>query len=477
MSNITDSSLAFEVAGTGGEVMTILAERGSERYALHSRYMNEMMVRMLRTLGYAVCFCRGEGQYLFDCNDERYLDLLSGWGVFGIGRNHPTLRKALTDVLAGNLANLVQMDVSPLAGLLAEQLLRHVPFLEKVLFVNSGAEAVEAAIKLARRATRRPGLVYCAGSFHGVSSGALSLTGDRVFREGFAPLLPDCFEIPFNDLAALERVLVNREIAAFFVEPIQGHGVNIPAPAYLGDAQSLCRRYGTLLVADEIQTGMGRTGRFLAVEHWGVEPDIVLLSKMLSGGHVPVAAVLTRKWVFDRIFDRMERAIIQSSTFAANDLAMAAGIATLEVLESERLIDNAARMGARLMAAFAPLVERHEMVAGVRGKGLMMGIEFGAPVSLKLQVAWHLLEAVHVGLFCQLITIPLFRDHKILVQVAGHHNHTVKLLPSLVISDDDCASIERAFSAVIADSHRFPGAVWSLGKTLANSARKVRAGG
>jgi ornithine--oxo-acid transaminase len=187
MSNITDSSLPSEVAVAGGDVVSILAERGSERYALHSRYMNEMMVRVLRTLGYAVCFCRGEGQYLFDRNDQRYLDLVSGWGVFGIGRNHPKLRKALTDVLARNLANLVQMDVSPLAGLLAERLLRYVPFLEKVLFVNSGAEAVEAAIKLARRATNRPGLVYCAHSFHGLSCGALSLTGDSVFREGFAP--------------------------------------------------------------------------------------------------------------------------------------------------------------------------------------------------------------------------------------------------------------------------------------------------
>jgi ornithine--oxo-acid transaminase len=476
MSNITDSSLAPEVGEAGGDIVSILAERGSERYELHSRYMNEMMVRMLRTLGYAVCFCRGEGQYLFDGNDRRYLDLVSGWGVFGIGRNHPKLRKALTDVLASDLANLVQMDVSPLAGLLAERLLRYVPFLEKVLFVNSGAEAVEAAIKLARRATRRTGLVYCAHSFHGLSSGALSLTGDRIFREGFAPLLPDCFEIAFNDLAALERMLVTRQVAAFFVEPIQGHGVNMPSPDYLRDAQTLCRKYGTLFVADEIQTGMGRTGRFLAVEHWEVEPDIVLLSKTLSGGHVPVAAVLTRKWIFDKVFDSMERAIIHSSTFATNDLAMAAGIATLEVLESERLIDNAARMGARLMAAFSPLLARHEMVTGVRGKGLMIGIEFGSPTTLKLQVAWRLLETLHVGLFCQLITIPLFRDHKILVQVAGHCNHTVKLLPALVISEDDCAWMETAFSEVIADSHRFPGAVWSLGKTLAN-AGKVRAGG
>jgi ornithine--oxo-acid transaminase len=281
--------------------------------------------------------------------------------------------------------------------------------------------------------------------------------------------------IPFNDLPALERALAHRQMAAFVVEPIQGKGVNVPDDGYLAGAQDLCRKYGTLLVADEIQTGLGRTGRFLAIDHWGVEPDIVLVSKTLSGGHVPVAAVLTRKWIFDKVFDRMERAVIHSSTFGTNDLAMAAGIATLDVLESERLIENAARLGARLLSSFKAMASRYEMIKEVRGKGLMIGVEFGQPRSLKLQAAWRLLEAVNQGLFCQLITLPLFKDHRILVQVAGHASHTVKLLPALVISDDDCEWIERSFSDVIADSHRVPAAVWSLGKTLTEHALKARA--
>jgi ornithine--oxo-acid transaminase len=457
-------------------VASIYAERERERYALHARYMNEMTVRLLRTISYDVGFCSGRGQYLFDRTGQRYLDLLSGWGVFGIGRNHAKLREALTSVLAGDFPNLVQLDVSPLAGLLAERLLRYAPFLEKVFFANSGSEAVEAAIKFSRRATGRPGLVYCAHAFHGLSCGALSLNGDMIFRDGFGPLLPNCIAIPFNDLAALEQALGTREMAAFIVEPIQGKGVNMPDEGYLADAQNLCRKYGTLFIADEIQTGLGRTGRFLAIDHWGVEPDMVLISKTLSGGHVPIAAVMTRKRIFDEVFDRMDRAIINSSTFAMNDLAMAAGIVTLEVLESERLIENAARLGARLIAAFQAMAMRYEMIKEVRGKGLMIGIEFGRPRSLKLQAAWHVLEAVSTGLFCQLITIPLLRDHKILAQVAGHASHTVKLLPTLVISDDDCDWIESAFDAVIANSHRVPGAAWSLGRTLADQAWKARAG-
>ncbi|WP_244532226.1 aspartate aminotransferase family protein [Methylocapsa palsarum] len=436
--------------------------------------MNEMMVRVLQTIGYDVGFRAGRGQYLWDHSGSRYLDLLSGWGVFALGRNHPTVREALSSVLGADLPNLVQMDVSVLSSLLAERLLEFVPFLDKVFFTNSGAETVEAAIKFARRTTGRPNIIYCDHAFHGLTYGALALNGDPVFREGFEPLLPGCVRIPFNDLAALEQALSGRDAAAFIVEPIQGKGVNIPDDLYLRGAQALCRKYGALFVADEIQTGLGRTGRFLAIEHWGVEPDMVLIAKALSGGHVPVGAVLTRKHIFEKVFNRMDRAVVHGSTFAKNDLAMAAGLATLEVIQSEDLVRKSAQNGARLLRAFEAMADRYELVHAVRGKGLMIGIEFGAPRSLKLKAAWSLLETFNAGLFCQLITIPLFKDHKILAQVAGHGSHTVKLLPALILNDADCDWIERSFDAVIADSHRVPGAVWSLGTTLADHAMKAR---
>jgi ornithine--oxo-acid transaminase len=453
----------------------LFAEREAERFALHARHLNEQMVRVLRTIGYDVGFTRGAGQYLYDRAGTRYLDLLSGFGVFALGRNHPAVREALRSVLDAELPNLVQMDVSALAGILAERLLAHVPYLDKVFFANSGSEAVEAAIKFARAATGRAEILHCEHAFHGLTFGALSLNGDGIFRNGFEPLLPQCTAIPFDNLAALERALATRRIAAFIVEPIQGKGVNIPGESYLRDAAALCRRHGTLFVADEIQTGLGRTGRFLAVEHWGVEPDMVLLAKSLSGGHVPVGAVLTRKAIFDKLFDRMDRAVVHGSTFAKNDLAMTAGIATLEVMRAERLVERAAQQGERLLNSLTAMTERYELLKEVRGKGLMLGVEFGPPRSLKLKASWAMLEAANKGLFCQLITIPLFKEQKILTQVAGHASHTVKLLPPLVISDDDCAWIERAFDEVIAASHRVPGAVWSLGKTLVEHAVRARA--
>ncbi len=452
------------------DVSEMFHARESERSAMHTKHLNEQLVRVLKTIGYDVGFRRGQGQYLYDRNDAKYLDLLSGFGVFALGRNHPVLRDALKSVLDSDLPNLVQMDVSTLAGVLAEKLLERAPYLDKVFFANSGAETVEAAIKFARGATGRPNIVYCDHAYHGLTYGALSLTDDINFRGGFEPLMPGFAKVAFNDLAGLERALASKQAAAFIVEPIQGKGVNLPTDEFLPAAAALCKKYGTLFVADEIQTGMGRTGKFLAIEHWNVEPDMVLLSKALSGGHVPVGALLTKKPIFDKIFNRMDRAVVHGSTFAKNDLAMAAGIATLDVMKHEKLIENAAARGEQIMSALREMIPRYEMLKEVRGKGLMIGVEFGPPKSLKLKASWAMLEAANKGLFIQLITVPLFKEQKVLTQVAGHGLHTIKILPPLTITDEDCRWIVRAFDEVISGAHKVPGAIWSLGKTLMDNA-------
>jgi ornithine--oxo-acid transaminase len=447
-------------------ILDELGARSAEKFALHERYLNPAMVRMLKTIGFDRHYTRAEGAYLYDKNGQRTLDLLSGFGVFAIGRNHPTVKRALADVIGADLPNLVQLDVSPLAGLLAERLLSHLPGQERVFFCNSGTEAVEAAIKLARAATKRAKLVFCEHAFHGLTMGSLSLNGDRVFREGFGPLLPDAVRVPWSDSVALEAALRGRDVAAFIVEPIQGKGVNFPSEGFLREAARLCRQYGTLFVADEIQTGVGRTGKFLAIEHEGVDPDLVLLAKALSGGFVPVGAVAGKRWIFDRTFDRMDRAVVHGSTFGKNNLAMAAGLATLAVLEQERLMENAAVRGDSLLRRLRSLVDRHEFLREVRGRGLMIALEFGQPKSLALRAAWALLEKATKGLFCQMLTIPLFTRHHILSQVAGHEMYVIKLLPALVLSQADEDWIVRAFDDVIADSHKVPSALWDLAATL-----------
>ncbi|WP_398469995.1 aminobacteriohopanetriol synthase HpnO [Tardiphaga sp.] len=452
------------------DVSEMFVEREAQRSSMHTRHLNEQMVRVLKTIGYDVGFQKGTGQYLFDREGARYLDLLSGFGVFAIGRNHPVMRDALKSVLDADLPNLVQMDVSTLAGILSEKLLEHVPYMDKVFYANSGAETVEAAIKFARNATGRNEIVYCDHAYHGLTYGALSLTDDTNFRSGFGPLLQGCSVVPFNDLEALEKALSSKQVAGFIVEPIQGKGVNLPSDEFLSGALALCRKYGTLFIADEIQTGLGRTGKFLAIEHWNIEPDMILLAKALSGGHVPVGALLTRKSIFDKIFNRMDRSLVHGSTFGKNDLAMAAGIATLEIMKQEKLVENAAKRGAEIRLALQNMVPEFELLKEVRGKGLMLGVEFGPPKSLRLKASWNILESASKGLFCQLITVPLFKDQKILTQVSGHGSHTIKLLPPLTVTEEDTKWITDSFRTVIADSHKVPGAIWSLGKTLVDNA-------
>jgi ornithine--oxo-acid transaminase len=228
-------------------------------------------------------------------------------------------------------------------------------------------------------------------------------------------------------------------------------------------------------VADEVQCGIGRTGRFLACEHWGAEPDMVLLAKALSGGFVPVGAVAMRGWIFDRVFDRMDRAFVHGSTFSKIDLAMTAGLATLAAMDEERLIERAADLGERLIKGLRGRLGGTEFVREVRGRGMMIGIEFGPPRNLRLKTAYALLEQANEGLFCQLLLVPLLARHRILAQVAGYAVPVIKLLPPFVISEDDLLWIESSFQQVLHEAESL-GGIWELGRTLAGHSLRARTG-
>jgi ornithine--oxo-acid transaminase len=458
-------------------ISDLLEENIGKNFELHENHLNTQMVRVLKAIGYDRVYTKGIGPYLYDDQENRYLDLLSGFGVYALGRNHPKVIEALQDVLTGQLPDMVQMDVSLLSGLLAKEILRRSPSkLQKMFFCNSGTEAVEAAIKFARYTTKKDKILFCDHGYHGLTMGALSLNGENVFREGFGPLLPNCESVPFNNLEALENALRKKDVAAFIVEPIQGKGVNVPDDDYLPGVQRLCHQYGALFVADEIQTGIGRTGKFWAIEHWGVEPDMICMAKALSGGFIPVGAVAMTSEIMDAVFNRMDRAVVHGSTFSKNNMAMAAGLASLQVLEEEKLVENAAMIGNEIMAGLGAQVEKYELFKAVRGKGLMIAVEFGSPKSLSLKAAWGMLETANKGLFSQMITIPLFKNHRILSQVAGHGMNVVKFLPPLVIGASDRDWILGAMDDVVADCHKVPGAIWDLGKTLTGHALKSKAG-
>src|SRR6476469_6971315 len=347
-------------------VAGILAERTGEELALNDRYLNPQMGRILRTLGFDKVWTGGEGAHLIDADGDRYLDLFGGYGVFAIGRNHPEAIAAVEEVMAARTGNMPQLGVTLLSGVLAEQLLARAPgSVSAMVPANTGTEAVEAAIKIARAATGRPRILYAEHAFHGLTLGSLSINGNAEFRDGFGPLLADCTAVAFGDIDALERELQRGDVAAFVVEPVQGKGVNLPGDDYLPRAQALCRQAGTLLVCDEVQTGVGRTGRFLALEHWSLEPDMVCLAKALSGGLVPIGAVLVSRAAFERVFDGMERAVRHGSTFGGNDLAAAAALATLRILDEDRLVARAERLGRLLLDLTEPLTERFESVTEV----------------------------------------------------------------------------------------------------------------
>jgi ornithine--oxo-acid transaminase len=453
----------------GFDLRALLAERRGDGPGLHARYLNRQVPRLLRSTGFDRVYERAEGAWLFDRDGARYLDFLSGFGVFAVGRNHPVVRRALQDVLDEDLADLVQFDCPLLAGLLAEQLLARAPGLDRVYFANSGAEAVETALKFARRATGRNRVLYCRHAYHGVTTGALAVNGGRDFRRGFGPL-PGGREIPFGDLDALSRELRRGGVAALIVEPIQGKGVHLLPRGYLAAAADLLHERGALLICDEVQTGVGRTGRFFAYQHDDVVPDIVTVAKALSGGYVPVGATLTTNAVFERVYGSLDRVFVHASTFAGNALAMAAGLATLSVLDDERLVDNAAATGGQLLAALRPMVDRYELVADVRGRGLMVGIEFGRPRTRSLRATWSAMQLLRRGLFAQIIVMPLFARHGILTQVAADHMDVIKLLPPLTIGAAEVDAFVDAFTSVMADAHRGNGLAWEYGRRLARHA-------
>ncbi len=450
-----------------------LQQHQGRAYELHDRHINPIFVKMLRTIGFDKGYVRGEGCYLWDSDGNKYLDLLTGWGVFALGRNHPKVKAIIQQLMQQDMPNLVRMDCSLLSGLVAEMLTKHATDgLSRVFFCNSGTEAIETAIKFARCTTGRQDIVYCDHAFHGLTTGSLSVNGADFFRERFGQLMPGTNKVPFNDLPSLERALSRKQAAAFIIEPVQGKSCELVADGYLAEAQRLCNKYGTLLICDEVQCGLGRTGKWFAFQHFdGVEPDIICVAKALSGGYVPVGAVITRPRIMDGVFDSMERCVVHSNTFGQNDMAMAAALASLYVIEQEKLVENAAAMGEYAMTRLREIAKECPFVSEIRGKGLMFGIDFARPRdSFKLKLAWDMLHKMNFGVFGQMIIIPLLQQHRILTQVAGYHTEVIKFLPPMTISREDMDWFLGAMQQTLIDTTRFPGAAWDTVIGLAKRA-------
>jgi len=441
---------------------------GTEAYTQH---VNPQWVKLLDLLEMNVGYERCEGIDLFATDGRRIMDFLSGYCVHNTGHNHPAIVSALVEELQKSGPVMLQSNIPELAGELAERLCKLAGGgLSRVFFASSGSEGVETAIKFARAHTDRVGLIACGGAFHGLTCGALSLMDGEYWRKGFGPLLPETAFVPFGDSDALERLLATKRYAAFFVEPIQAEGgIRVPEHSYLQLAQDLCRRYGTLFVADEVQTGMFRTGPFLASHHFGIEPDIVILAKALSGGLVPMSAVLMSAAIHQSVFSSFKRSIVHASTFSENSLSMRAGLATLDVLEEERLGEHAAELGVDLRQQLTDALSGYEMVKEIRGKGLLIGIEFTAPKRLALRVPFEAFARIHPAMFGQILVMRLFRDAGILTQICGNNFMVLKVAPPLVVTPSQISEFVSAVREVVDLAHH-PGPFWSEALGLARRA-------
>jgi ornithine--oxo-acid transaminase len=454
------------------DLKEIIASRLGENYQLHERHLNRTLVAAQRVIGFDKVYARAEGAYLYDMDNQPYLDFLSGYSVFNIGRNHPSIKQAIRDVLDLDLPNMVQMDCSLLSGLLAEALVKRTPpHLDAVFFCNSGTEAMEGALKFARAATQRKRVISLESAFHGLTIGSLSLMGCESFTEGFGPLM-EGFDarVPLDDIKALDRQLRSRDVAALVIETVQGKGCKTSNTDFFPCAQELCRKYGTLLISDEVQTGLGRTGKMFGFQHWDLEPDIITLAKTLSGGYVPCGAIVSRRDIYQKTFSRMDRCVVHSTTFGRNNLAMACGLAALEVIDSENLVQRAAKMGALLMEKVDSLRAKHSFIKEVRGKGLMIGIEFQEPTELKLKMAWRLLHKIDKVLFAQMIVTQMLSKHRILTQVAGHAMDVMKILPPLIIGEKEVDMFVNALDEVLTECRKFPGPMWEIGNNFVKAA-------
>ncbi|MFM1819917.1 MAG: hypothetical protein RLZZ402_276 [Bacteroidota bacterium] len=376
---------------------------------------------------------RGEGVHVYDVTGKKYLDFLSAYSAVNQGHCHPRLVKAISDQ-ASRLTLSSRAFHTNLLGSTEKKLAEKFGY-QKVLLMNTGVEAGESAIKLARKwayevkgvPANQAEIIFAEGNFWGRTIAAVSSSNDPSSYNNFGPFVPGFSRIPYNDLAALEEKLQNPHVAAFMVEPIQGEaGVVIPSPGYLKKAAALCKKHRVLFIADEIQTGLGRTGAWLACHHELVQPDILLLGKALSGGFMPVSAVLCNDEIMLTI-----KPGEHGSTYGGNPLACAVATVAIDIIEDEDLVENANVRGLQLLTFLESLRDKTALIKSVRGKGLLCAIEIDTDEDSK--VAWEIcLDLMKKGLLAK-----------------PTHGNKIRLAPPLTITgaemDQACSIIDKAF--------------------------------
>lgn len=441
---------------------------------LSKRHVHPRLLKLFEVGGMNTAFRYGKDSYLYDANNNRYLDFLAGGGVYFIGRNHPEVNKACAQILEMDLPNLCVVNASVLGGLLAEQLLElGGPHLTKVVYANSGTEATDVSVRFARVATGRRRYLYLDGAFHGRSYAAISMCGFEALRERQEPLMPTCTPIPPNDIAALRRELRRGDVAGFIFEPVQGMTTTVLDHGYLREARTLCDEYGTVMIADEVQTGLGRLGSWFACHQAGVRPDMVTVSKTLSGGAVPISAVMMTEELYEKVYSRFTSGPVYFSTFAENNLAMAAGLATLNVLRGIDAPTRAQELSDRLMNGLRQLAEHYDVIEKVKGAGLMRSIYFRESSNVALKAQQKVMNMADSGSFAAAVNVEMYTKQRVIVQIPGPGLNAVKILPPVTSTDADIDYFLAALEDTLASLYKAAsGPVASLGKGFLGTALK-----
>lgn len=419
----------------------------------YTRHVNPSFIKLLNVFGYGRVFVRAQGSRVWDKEERSYLDALAGFGAVNLGHNHPRLMARLKYFFEEEAYHFCHAGPSSYQAELAAKLATLLPApLEMSVFANGGAEAIEIGIKLARAATRRELVLSCRGAFHGTSLATLPLTDSVRLKRPLKPLPLKTWSVPFNDVETLKDALATRQYAAFVVEPVQGEaGVILPHYGYLKEAQRLCRKYGTLLILDEIQTGLARTGRLFSFEEEDVVPDALVLAKALGGGVAPAAVLVTSRDWFRRGFGSVDRFDMNNSTFGGNALACVAALETLDIIRKENLVEKSAERGVELVRLLKSKLRGHPLVREIRGRGLMVAVDTGPTENGWLsQLSPSLVRLASRNVYGQWLSYKLL-ERGVLCQPAAQAWNILKLTPPLTISPEDVRELADAVAAVFAE--------------------------
>lgn len=429
--------------------------KNSPTDSLYSGHVNKQWVKLLDIMGMNVTYSKCIGTRLWTDDGKCIRDFLSGYCVQNLGHNHPVIAERIKSEIDSKSPMILQSLVPRYAGELAFRLCELAGGgLTHAYFGNTGSEGVEMSIKFARLHTKRSGILYSEGAFHGITYGAMSLMKHSSWTKDCGPFLSDTKGISFLDLEQLEEELKTKKYAAFITEALQSEaGINLTNKDTIRAAQELCNRYGTLFIVDEVQSGMFRTGTFLVSQQLGITPDMVILAKALGGGMMPICSVLMKENINHSVFKKIDSAFASASTFGENTLSMVAALSTVDVIETENLSQNCLEMGELLRKKIGELCDNYEMLKEIRGIGLMNGVEFIAPKSLKLKALYETFNMIHKGLFGQMIVMKMFRSGNVLTQVCGNNYMVIKACPALISTEEDIELFTKALDVTMESFH------------------------